>query len=250
MSEFASATVLSIVGATFLLGGFVKGVAGLGLPSVAMGLLTLSMAPAQAASVLFFPSLCTNLWQLFAGPALGAMMRRFAWMMACVCGGTWLGFGVMAGDNARLAAFGLGAVLMLSSGLNLAAVRFRVPRRHEGWLSPLMGLATGLVTGATGAFIFPAVPYMAALDLDKEQLVQAMALSATVSTLALGVALSLQGALGVSLAGISLFAMVPAFIGMFAGQRLRRHVSEATFRRIFQVGLLLLGLYLAVGNLP
>jgi uncharacterized membrane protein YfcA len=248
--DFASATVLSIVAGAFLLAGFVKGLAGMGLPSVAMGLMTLTLAPAQAASILLFPALFTNIWQLFAGPALVALIRRFASMMIGICVGTWLGFGVMTGDSAGLAAFGLGAVLMLSSGLNLAAVRFSVPRRLEGWLSPLVGLTTGLVTGATGAFIFPAVPYMAALEMDKEQLVQALSLSATVSTFALGSALAFQGSLGMPVAGLSLLAMVPAFIGMFAGQRLRLRVGEAMFRRIFQAALLLLGLYLAIRNFP
>ena len=250
MLELPSPTVLSLVAGAFLLAGFVKGVAGMGLPSVAIGLLTLSMAPAQAAAVLFFPALSTNLWQFFAGPALVEVLRRFALTMACLCAGIWASFGMMASDSARLAAFGLGAVLAVSSGLNLAAVRFSVPRRHEWWLSPLIGLATGLVTGATGAFFFPAVPYMAALEIDKERLVQTIGLLTIVASLTLGAALYLQGSFGMSLAGMSLFAVLPAFIGMYAGQRLRRHVSEATFRRIFHTGLLLLGLYLAIRNFP
>ncbi|MDR6287867.1 putative membrane protein YfcA [Inquilinus ginsengisoli] len=61
---------------TFLLAGFVKGVLGLGLPTVAMGLLGLAMAPAQAAALLVVPSLVTNLWQLFAGPRFGGLLRR------------------------------------------------------------------------------------------------------------------------------------------------------------------------------
>src|SRR6202012_3200867 len=52
--------------AIFLLGGFVKGVIGLGLPTVAMGLLGLCMPPAQAASRLLVPLLVMNLWQLFS----------------------------------------------------------------------------------------------------------------------------------------------------------------------------------------
>ena len=47
---------------------------------------------------------------------------------------------------------------------NLFAVQFRVPRAREWWLSPLMGVITGVITGATGAFVFPAIPYMAALE--------------------------------------------------------------------------------------
>ena len=54
---------------TFLLAGFVKGVIGLGLPTVSMGLLTLVMAPAKAASLLIVPSFLTNVWQWTAGPS-------------------------------------------------------------------------------------------------------------------------------------------------------------------------------------
>ena len=52
---------------TFLLAGLVKGVIGLGLPTVSMGLLSLMMAPSKAASLLIVPSFITNVWQLAAG---------------------------------------------------------------------------------------------------------------------------------------------------------------------------------------
>ena len=48
----------------FAVAGVVKGVVGLGLPTVAMALLALWMAPAQAAALLIVPSLLTNLWQM------------------------------------------------------------------------------------------------------------------------------------------------------------------------------------------
>src|SRR5258707_1012796 len=53
---------LLAVTATFFVAGFVKGVLGLGLPTLAMGLLGAVMAPAQAASLLVMPSLATNFW--------------------------------------------------------------------------------------------------------------------------------------------------------------------------------------------
>src|ERR1700745_3883952 len=61
--------ILLITG-TFILAGLVKGVTGLGLPTVSMGLLGLAMSPVQAAGLLLVASLVTNLWQLFAGPPL------------------------------------------------------------------------------------------------------------------------------------------------------------------------------------
>jgi uncharacterized protein len=48
MAIFSLVAITSI----FVLAGFVKGVIGLGLPTVAMGLLALLMTPAQAAAVL------------------------------------------------------------------------------------------------------------------------------------------------------------------------------------------------------
>ena len=64
---------LLAVGASFLAAGFVKGVVGLGLPTVAMGTLSLVMPPVQAAALLIVPSMVTNVWQLAAGSGLRAL---------------------------------------------------------------------------------------------------------------------------------------------------------------------------------
>ena len=71
-----SPTILAAVAAAFFLAGLVKGVIGLGLPTVAVGLLGLMMTPAQAAAVLIVPSLLTNAWQACDGGALGDLIRR------------------------------------------------------------------------------------------------------------------------------------------------------------------------------
>jgi hypothetical protein len=88
------------IAATFLLAGMVKGVVGLGLPTVAMGLLGLVMPPVEAAALLLVPSLVTNVWQLLAGPRFGALLRRLRGMMLGVCVGTWAGAGLIAGGVA------------------------------------------------------------------------------------------------------------------------------------------------------
>ena len=70
-------TGLAIIAGAFLLAGAVKGVIGMGLPTVAMGLLGLVMPPVQAAALLVVPSLATNVWQMLAGPVFGAAVKRF-----------------------------------------------------------------------------------------------------------------------------------------------------------------------------
>ncbi len=230
--------------ATFVVAGFVKGVVGMGLPTVAMGVLSVAMAPAAAAAMLVVPSLVTNVWQLMAGPAFGAISRRLATMMIGAFGGTVIGIGVITGSSAGLAGAALGAVLALYGVVGLAAPRFTVPRRAEPWLSPVVGLVTGLVTGATGVFVVPAVPYLNSLGFAKDELIQALGLSFTVSTLALATALATRGQFQLATAWTSALAVLPALGGMFLGQRVRDRMDPVAFRRGFFVGLIALGLYM------
>ncbi len=92
---------------------------------------------------------------------------------------------------------------------------------YEAWASPLVGVATGLVTGATGVFVIPAVPYLQSLRLEKEDLIQALGLSFTVSTAALAIGLLRTGALVSPTAQLtgSMLALLPALAGMCIGQR-------------------------------
>ena len=230
------------VAAVFLLAGLVKGMIGLGLPTVAMGLLGLLMPPVEAAALLLVPSLVTNVWQLLAGPSFGALLRRLRGMMLGIAAGTLAGSGLLAGGVAtNLSTAALGAALALYALVGLAKPRLRVPPPAERWAGPLAGAATGLVTGATGVFVVPAVPYLGALALERDDLVQALGLSFTVSTLALAAGLAWHGALPVQSVGTSLLALAPALAGTALGAWLRARVRPETFRLCFFLGLLALG---------
>jgi len=234
--------------AVFALGGFVKGVVGLGLPTVAMGLLSVLMAPAQAAALLVVPSFITNLWQIF-GPGFYALLRRLGLMLIGVCAGVALGAGWLAGParpGGGWPALALGIALLVYAALGLLKRRAVVRPAHEPWLGPLVGVATGLVTAATGVFVIPAVPYLQALGLAKDDLVRALGLSFLVSTIALGASLGHGGALPIDTLTASLAALLPALLGMALGQWVRARVEAETFRTVFFCGLLLLGVYLAL----
>lgn len=243
-------TIALLVGLAFVAAGFVKGVAGMGLPTVAMGLLSLVMTPAAAAALLIVPSLFTNIWQLVAGPQFAAIVRRLATMMLAVMLGTALGIQVLTGTGSSLASAALGAVLAVYGAIGLAARRFTVPARAESWLSPLVGIVTGLITGATGIFAIPAVPYLNSLDLPKDELIQALGLSFTVSTVALAASLAVAGKYQWVAAGTSLLAVIPALLGMHIGRRVRDKLPPEAFRRWFFISLIALGLYMIARTLP
>jgi len=64
-----------------------KGVNGLGLPTVSIGLLSIAMPPAQAAALMVMSALITNIWQMLSGPGLWRLVRRLWLMKLGVCFG-------------------------------------------------------------------------------------------------------------------------------------------------------------------
>jgi uncharacterized membrane protein YfcA len=207
-----------------------------------MGLLSLFMPPAQAAALLVVPAIGTNLWQMAAGPALRPLLARFAGMIVATFAGTFLTIGLLTRSGSLAPAI-LGAVLAAYGAYGLLARRFRIGRAAERWLSPLVGLVTGMLTGATGVYVIPVVPYLTSLGLDREELVQAIGISAFVCPLALGIALAMHGQYRLEVAAASLAALVPALAGMYVGQQVRRRLPAAAFMRAFFVGLVALGGY-------
>lgn len=233
---------------TFLLAGAVKGVIGLGLPTIGMGLLGLAMPPAQAAALLIVPSTLTNLWQLAAGGHLRALMRRLGGLLLLIFVGTLLGSRWLGIDSGPWAAHALGGALLVYALYGLIGPDLRLARQHERWLGPLCGLVTGVVTAATGVFVMPAVPYLQSLGLSRDEMVQALGLSFTVSTLALAIGLAGQELLDGQALGASLLVLAPALLGMFAGTWLRSRISAALFKRGFFIGLALLGGHLLING--
>lgn len=239
--------VLVLATAVFLLAGFVKGVVGLGLPTVALALLTATLGLQEAMALMLVPSFATNLWQGVAGGALQVLVRRLWPLLVAVCIGTWFGAGVLVRADPALLSGALGALLCLYSGVSLATPQQAVPARWERWLSPVVGAVNGVLTGMTGSFVVPGVLYLQALGLGRDKLVQAMGILFTVSTLALAAALLGSDLLGPGLGGLSVAALVPAFVGMALGRRLRERLPAARFRPIFFSALLALGIHLIGG---
>jgi uncharacterized membrane protein YfcA len=239
---------LLLVGGIFFLGGFVKGVIGLGLPTVVMGMLSITMAPAQAAAMLVIPAIATNIWQMLAGPHFLALLRRMATQMLGVAIGIFATIGLLTGASLWATA-ALGTVLALYGALGFFPRRFSVKPAVEPWLSPAIGLVNGAVAGTTGVFVVPGVPYLDALRMDRDMLIQAIGIHAFFCPLVLAVALLTHGQLPAASALTGASALLPSLAGMYIGQLLRKRLHPDVFRRWFFAGLVCLGGYMVVRSL-
>jgi uncharacterized membrane protein YfcA len=236
---------LIFIASAFLLAGFVKGVIGLGLPTVSMGLLAVTMPPAQALAIVIVPAVVTNIWQTFVGPYLRDIIRRLWPLMIGTALGIWLNAGSLTGPYTRYGAIALGLLLVVYAIIGLRKFSFTVACRDEKWIGGLVGIVTGMISAATGVQVIPSMPFMQAIGMEKDELVQALGVFFTVATLGLTINLTASGLLTAATALPGAVAMACSFAGMFIGQAVRGKMPAEAFRRWFLIAMIFLGLYLA-----
>src|SRR6185312_10264808 len=149
-SSSMSVTMLLITAAVFTLAGFIKGVIGLGLPTVSVGLLAIAMPPAHALAIVIVPAIITNIWQTFAGPYLRDIVRRLWPLMLGTVIGIWLNAGMLTGPYARYGSIFLGILLVSYAAIGLREFVFSIAPRDEKWIGAIVGLITGAISAATG----------------------------------------------------------------------------------------------------
>jgi uncharacterized membrane protein YfcA len=237
--------LLIFIAFAFLLAGFVKGTLGLGLPTVAMGLLATTMPPGQAIAIVIVPAIVTNIWQTFVGPYLRDIIKRLWPLMLGTVVGIWINAGLLTRPYAAYGTVVLGVLLVIYAIVGLSRFNFKVARRNEKWIGGIVGVITGLISAATGVQVIPSMPFMQAIGMEKDELVQALGVFFTTATIALAFNLTASGLLTEATALPGAVAMVASFTGMFIGQAVRTRMQPDVFRRWFLIAMILLGIYLA-----
>ncbi|WP_442768353.1 sulfite exporter TauE/SafE family protein [Acinetobacter bohemicus] len=231
----------------FALAGMIKGTIGLGLPAVAMGLLTLFISPFQAATLLIVPSMVTNVWQLFAEGHVLRLVRRFwSLLIGIIVGSIWSVFPTLGHGEFQSEAL-LGGMLTLYGLYGLFAKNMPNLAPYEKYLSPVMGYLGGALTVATGVIVIPVVPFLQSLHLKRDDLVQSLGLAFTVSTLCLAVFLQQNPIEAMPFDyKMALIALFPALVGMWLGTKIRYRIPEQKFRKVFFCGLVIFGGYMVL----
>ena len=240
-------TVLDVAVAivAFVVAGIAKGALGMGLPPVALGILSFALPLEASLAIMVIPTMLSNVWQAIYGGGFRPLMRRFGTMAAgsvVALLAVALAFGKLGTPTA---AGWVGVVLVVYALLALTAWRPAVSRSAERWANPLIGVLSGAVAGVTGVAAVPFLPYMQSLEMDRHELVQALGIMFLFIIGALMVALALQGSFTpVNLAG-GIGAIAPTFLGVWLGQKARRRIPAERFRLVFLVGMLLVGLQMS-----
>ena len=248
-SVFTDPLIITVGAGVFLLAGLVKGVIGLGLPTVSLGLLVGIFDLTTAIALMLVPSFVTNVWQATLGGHAIAITRRIWPFLLMVILTISLGASALSRVPLPFLSALLGGLLVLYATLSLAGLRLQLSPHQGRWLGPLCGGINGVLTGMTGSFVVPGVMYLQAVGLTRDELVQAMGILFTVSSVVLALALRNEQIFTWELGVTSAIATLPAAVGMLIGQRLRGKLSQSRFRQLFFGAVLSLGSYVMINAL-
>jgi len=235
---------LSLVFAVLALGGAIKGVTGIGLPLIAVSGVASVSDVQTAVSLIILPIVATNLWQALRAGGPGIMLRRFWSVVVPLTLGLWWSSGMVAASATRTLNLILGATVVVFSVVYAISPRLRVPRSAEQWSGGLIGALSGVIGGFSTVFGPPISMYLLALDLKKEEFIQAVGILFFSGSLPLMIFYWMHGVLRPDNVGWSALACLPVFLGLAVGQWVRGWVDQETFRKVLLVMLFVVGLNL------
>jgi uncharacterized membrane protein YfcA len=229
--------------AVFLLAGTVKGLVGLGLPTITIALSSLGLPLSEAIALIALPTVVTNIWQAAVGGRFWIILRRQWPLIVPLVVVLYLTMWLVGRKGPNWAFLVLAAVLIVYSALGLLRIRLHIHADLEKPLAPVIGVISGFVAGVVGVPVVPLMPYLQGLDIKPAELVQTLGVVLCATSLTLTVSLLNFGLLDGPRAVVSAAAAVPALAGMWVGQQIRRRLSVEQFRLAVFWALLLTGAY-------
>ncbi len=237
-------TLLLITTATFLIAGTIKGIAGIGMPTIALGLMTLALEPRMAISIILFPLIISNAWQFYRAGQMWAAIKRYRCFLATMMTLIFFSAIFSAGASDRLIYGALGTVILIFVAVNVLGTPPELPEHHAHKAQVILGGATGLFGGLAAIYAPGIAIYLSMRRVDKDEMVRATGLLVFAGSLPLLAGYLTQNLLSPRLAVISALMVAPTLLGFQLGERVRAHLSQDGFRQVFFVVFFILGLNL------
>ncbi|MDB9761822.1 sulfite exporter TauE/SafE family protein [Alphaproteobacteria bacterium] len=233
--------ILILISIVFFLGGFVKGLSGIGLPSFSIAFLTMFMGIKIAIALVVMPGLFTNLWQVFGKINISKIIYRMWPLLLFMFLFSFLGTSILV-ENSNFLTLLLGCLLCLYGCFSLFIKKITISKKYEKILGALVGAFSGFFGGSTGTFIFPLAFYIYSLKMTKQEFLQSIALILISASFCLVFSLTGNKLWSFELFLYSSYAVIPSFIGMYFGRKLQLKLDEKLFKSIFLYMLILIGL--------
>jgi uncharacterized protein len=231
----------------FVAGGFVKGVIGLGMPFVAIPVISFVADVPTAVGLVAFPSIFPNIVQLWMYRAHASRPGTAALMSVGTILGTGVGVSLLVQIDKAVIAQLLGVLLLAYLVLRIVRIDLALSPRRGAQIALPTGILSGVLGGMTGLSAPVTLTYFMALKLSKYEFIFAV----SVFFIAIGSAQAFfyvqSGFISHALFVMSALALIPILIGMRIGTWITQYISQVVFERSILGLMALLGLKLTLG---
>jgi uncharacterized protein len=232
----AVGTVLVIL-AAMSVGGFIKGATGQGLPQLAIPVMATFIGVQDAVVIMTIPGIVSNAWLLWIYRSYYPETRDLPVLL--VAGGVGAIAGTVLLDtlNENLLSLTLAGMIVVYVVVFLTHPQLVLPARLTRLTSPPIGLAAGVLQGATGISGPVLSTYLHGYRFEKEVYVLSITTLFQVYAMVQGATLIGLGLYTTELLLLSLVSLVPIMVMLAFGSRFASRLSRRTFELVV-IGLL------------
>jgi uncharacterized membrane protein YfcA len=220
------------VAIAFLAGGIVKGVISLGLPLIALPLMTIIVDIKSAITLLMVPMILSNILQAVEGGGTLPLVRRFTPLLITLAAGTMIGTALFAALDRQVLQLTIGPLAIIFAIASYLFPNLAVPSHSERWLGPTIGFFSGIIGGMTTFFGPILAGYVVGLHLGRDVFVKSIAVIYVLAATFLLIGGLVQGYATMSLLTLSCFGMIPVYLGMRIGMLIRHRTDPEIFRKL------------------
>jgi len=225
----------------FLAGGMVKGLIGVGLPTVTLTLLSFVFDIKDSISIILIPVILTNLYQMLDGNYLKEIIGEVKFFLI----GSFLfifpGFYFLTILKSDTILVILALLLIINSFMSLMKYEIKLKNYKSRAIQLGIGSLTGITTGVTSIYTMPFIFLIQSLNYSKNKVIQLMGLSFFIFACMQLILFSSHGMIDFDKLSISLLACLPILAGVYFGTALRKKISEILFKTLFNIMLVVMG---------
>lgn len=224
--------LLGYAALALVLGGFVKGTLGVGLPLVVLPLLSFVVPGHRAIAIMIVPVLASNAWQAWETRVKGPDLRRFMPLMIALVLATVVTARMTVALPDKAITMMIAIAVLLAVGLMLWQPDLKVTPVNERRWGTAVGLASGLMGGVSSLAGPLIISYLMSMRLPRETFVGCISVIYLAAALPLYAALLLHGKVVAEDIAWSAAALAPMWVGLTLGRLFRHRLGEIAFRRV------------------
>lgn len=228
----------------YVVAASIKGLTGIGFSTSCLPIMALRLDLKVAIPLVIIPSIVSNVVVMIQAGHFRKAVKRFWPMYAASVPGLLIGLSILVVINVSSAKAILGLVLIAYASWALSNQHFTLSEQWERKLKLPAGLCTGFINGLTGSQVMPSLPYLLSLKLNKDDFVQAINISFTLSSLVMLVGMDRLGYLPPSTLLLAVCGLIPVMTTVFLAGKLQKRLTGESHRILVLGFLLIMGLIL------